>query len=70
MQLHELPEGGGEPAALLGCMRLIHWLSQANALGPAPLTLVVDCGTGTTAVGKDSVTPGSARTTTAIGKTV
>ncbi len=51
MQLHVLPEGGAEPAALLGCIRLIHWLSQPHALGPKPLTLVVDCGTGTTATG-------------------
>ena len=51
VQLYVLPEGGSEPAALLGCIRLIHWLAQPEALGPRPLTLVVDCGTGTTAIG-------------------
>ena len=51
VQLYVLPEGGSEPAALLGCIRLIHWLAQREALGPRPLTLVVDCGTGTTAIG-------------------
>lgn len=51
IKLHVLPEGGSEPAALLGCIRLIHWLAQPHALGPQPLTLVVDCGTGTTATG-------------------
>ena len=49
LQLYVIPEGGGEPAALLGCIRLICWLAQA--LGPQPLTLVLDCGTGTTATG-------------------
>lgn len=51
LQLHVLPEGASEPAALLGCIRLVHWLAQSHVLGPQPLTLVVDCGTGTTATG-------------------
>ena len=51
VQLHVLPEGGCEPAALLGCIRLIHWLAQPEVAGPHPLTLIVDCGTGTTAIG-------------------
>ena len=52
LQLHILPEGASEPAALLGCIRLIHWLAQSHMLGPQPLSLVVDCGTGTTATGQ------------------
>ncbi len=51
LQLHVLPEGGCEPAALLGCIRLVHWLAQPEVIGPHPLTLIVDCGTGTTAIG-------------------
>ena len=51
VQLHIIPEGAGQPAALLGCIRLVHWLAQPHALGPQPLTLVLDCGTGTTATG-------------------
>jgi len=51
LQLHVLPEGGCEPAALLGCIRLVHWLAQPEVVGPHPLTLIVDCGTGTTAIG-------------------
>ena len=51
LQLHVLPEGACEPAALLGCIRLIHWLAQPHVLGPDPLHLIVDCGTGTTATG-------------------
>ena len=51
VQLHVLPEGGCEPAALLGCIRLVHWLAQPEVVGPHPLTLIVDCGTGTTAIG-------------------
>ena len=46
-----IPEGGGEAAALLGCIRLVDWLAQPQVLGPDPLTLVLDCGTGTTATG-------------------
>lgn len=52
LQLHVLPEGASEPAALLGCIRLVHWLAQPHVLGQQPLTLVVDCGTGVTATGK------------------
>ncbi|KAL3144147.1 hypothetical protein ABBQ32_003936 [Trebouxia sp. C0010 RCD-2024] len=51
MKLHVLPEGASEPAALLGCIRLVHWLAQPHVLGQQPLTLVVDCGTGVTATG-------------------
>ena len=51
LQLHVLPEGASEPAALLGCIRLVQWLAQPHVLGPQPLSLVVDCGTGTTATG-------------------
>ena len=47
-----LPEGASEAAALLGCIRLVHWLAQSHVLGLQPLTLVVDCGTGTTATGQ------------------
>ena len=51
VQLYVLPEGGCEPAALLGCIRLICWLSQPHVVGMEPLTLIVDCGTGTMATG-------------------
>ena len=52
LQVHVIPEGAGEAAALLGCIRLVDWLAQPQVLGPDPLTLVLDCGTGTTATGR------------------
>lgn len=47
-----LNEGAGDAVALLGVIRLVHYLFQSNLLGKErPLTLVVDAGTGTTAIG-------------------
>lgn len=45
-------EGAGDVVALLGLIRLVQYLSQNHILGKErPLKLVVDAGTGTTAVG-------------------
>ncbi|KAF5450182.1 hypothetical protein F2P56_030553 [Juglans regia] len=45
-------EGAGDAVAILGVIRLIHYLSQNHLLGKErALKLVVDAGTGTTAVG-------------------
>lgn len=45
-------EGAGDALALLGLIRLIHHLSQRTVFGSDhPLHIVVDTGTGTTAVG-------------------
>ncbi|KAG0459734.1 hypothetical protein HPP92_022862 [Vanilla planifolia] len=45
-------EGAGNVLALLGFIRLVKYLSQANVFGEnQQITLVVDAGTGTTAVG-------------------
>ncbi|KAL5552729.1 hypothetical protein UlMin_040130 [Ulmus minor] len=45
-------EGAGDVAALLGLIRLVHYLSQDHLFGrERALKLVVDSGTGTTAVG-------------------
>ncbi|XP_026379373.1 D-cysteine desulfhydrase 2, mitochondrial-like [Papaver somniferum] len=45
-------EGAGDFAGLLGFIRLVEYLSQDHIFGKEqPLKIVVDCGTGTTAVG-------------------
>ncbi|KAG6654889.1 hypothetical protein CIPAW_05G176800 [Carya illinoinensis] len=45
-------EGAGDAVAILGVIRLVHYLSQNHLLGKErALKLVVDAGTGTTAVG-------------------
>ncbi|KAL2641418.1 hypothetical protein R1flu_009005 [Riccia fluitans] len=45
-------EGAGDAIALLGLIRLVHYLSQPTVFGEMdPLHIVVDTGTGTTAVG-------------------
>ncbi|KAL8161675.1 hypothetical protein V2J09_013164 [Rumex salicifolius] len=47
-----LNEGAGDAVALLGVIRLVHYLSHSNLfMKEKPLTLVIDAGTGTTAVG-------------------
>lgn len=78
-----VPEGGADPRALLGLVRVVQWLADPGAQGPeagagagadpgvnaaqcgvlrtlpglpqpttTPYTLVVDSGTGTTAIGE------------------
>ncbi|MCL7033084.1 hypothetical protein MKW94_008892 [Papaver nudicaule] len=45
-------EGAGDFAGLLGFIRLVEYLSQDHIFGKKqPLKIVIDCGTGTTAVG-------------------
>ena len=44
-------EGAAEPLALLGLIRLVHYLSEPAAFGRGPCDLVTDCGTGVTAIG-------------------
>lgn len=45
-------EGAGDAVALLGVVRLVQYLSQAHLLGSErALNIVVDAGTGTTAIG-------------------
>ncbi|XP_030516775.1 D-cysteine desulfhydrase 2, mitochondrial isoform X7 [Rhodamnia argentea] len=45
-------EGAGDSIALLGVIRLVHYLSQSHLLGKEKaMKFVVDAGTGTTAVG-------------------
>jgi 1-aminocyclopropane-1-carboxylate deaminase/D-cysteine desulfhydrase-like pyridoxal-dependent ACC family enzyme len=49
-----VPEGASEPSALLGILRLVHWMAHSTSAFPRPheeARLVIDCGTGTTAVG-------------------
>ena len=49
-----VPEGGAEAAALLGMVRLVHWMAgsrEFSGLHRRETTMVVDSGTGTTAVG-------------------
>ena len=61
MQVAVIPEGGGHPLALLGLVRLVHWLATApgGAGLPCPHTtpyhIVTDAGTGTTAIGKSNL---------------
>lgn len=49
--MRALHEGAAEPLALLGLIRLVHYLSEPAALGRGPCDLVTDCGTGVTAIG-------------------
>jgi hypothetical protein len=51
-QVHVLQEGAAEPLAMLGLMRLIHYLADITRLGQGPCDLVIDSGTGVTAIGK------------------
>ncbi|CAI0541023.1 unnamed protein product [Linum tenue] len=45
-------EGAGDGVALIGLIRLVEYLSQDHVFGmEKPIRLVVDCGTGTTAIG-------------------
>ncbi|XP_075101119.1 D-cysteine desulfhydrase 2, mitochondrial isoform X2 [Nicotiana tabacum] len=45
-------EGAGDAAALLGVVRLVEYLSQDHLFGKdQPLKIIIDAGTGTTAVG-------------------
>ena len=53
--MQALQEGAAEPLALLGLIRLVRHLSGPTALGRAPCHLITDCGTGTTAVGKQNI---------------
>ena len=50
-QVCTVPEGAATPAALLGFVRLAAYLARPRVWGAAPRTLVVDSGTGATAVG-------------------
>ena len=46
-------EGGAEPAALLGMLRLAEYLAREDQLGrQRPCNFIVDCGTGVTATGE------------------
>ena len=52
-QVHALQEGAAEPLALLGLIRLVQWLHSSDELsGSQPCSIVVDSGTGVTAVGE------------------
>ena len=52
-QVHALQEGAAEPLALLGLIRLVRWLHSSRALsGSQPRSIVIDSGTGVTAVGE------------------
>jgi D-cysteine desulfhydrase len=47
-----IPEGGSEAAALLGMLRLVNWLDTSGSVQPnRHCTLIVDSGTGTSAIG-------------------
>jgi D-cysteine desulfhydrase len=47
-----IPEGGSEAAAMLGMLRLVNWLHTSGTVQPnKKCTLVVDSGTGTSAIG-------------------
>ena len=46
-----IPEGAAEPGALLGLVRLGRWLAELPGLAGRRVSLVVDSGTGATAVG-------------------
>ena len=50
-QVEAIPEGASELAALLGLVRLVRYLASDTAFGASKRSIVVDCGTGTTAIG-------------------
>lgn len=51
-QVAVIREGGADPAALLGLLRLAEFLARESQLGrQLPCNFVVDCGTGVTATG-------------------
>lgn len=54
LQVHLLPEGGSGVHALLGLIRLVGWLAEDMFSLKDNYILVVDSGTGTTAVGMTS----------------
>ena len=49
--MHALQEGAAEPLALLGLIRLVDYLSECEQLGRESCSIVVDSGTGVTAMG-------------------
>lgn len=52
LQVAVIPEGASDASALLGLVRMVRWLADSGALGCAQeQTIVVDSGTGTTAIG-------------------
>lgn len=51
LQVVVIQEGAAEPYALLGILRLVDFLGRQQDLVRLPQSLVVDCGTGATAVG-------------------
>ena len=52
MQVFALAEGGADPFALLGLIRLVQNLALSKTFSPEDdCTLIIDSGTGTTAVG-------------------
>lgn len=52
LQVYSLAEGASNPHALLGMIRLAHYLATSGTLDPnQPCQFVIDSGTGTTAIG-------------------
>ena len=52
-QVAVIREGGSDPAALLGMLRLAHFLAEERELGQhTPCNFIVDCGTGVSAIGE------------------
>ena len=55
-QVYELAEGAADPLALLGLIRLVQHLATCCKIpSTEPVSIVIDSGTGTTAVGKERV---------------
>ena len=50
-QVSVIEEGAASPLACLGLIRLVAHLAEAYASDERSITIVTDCGTGTTAVG-------------------
>lgn len=47
-----LSEGGVDPLSLLGMVRMVHWIVESGTADPErPMTIVIDSGTGTSAIG-------------------
>lgn len=56
-QVATISEGAGDVGALLGCVRLVEFLASSGVLerpADTPYTIVIDSGTGTTAIGGSS----------------
>lgn len=54
-QVAVISEGAGDASALLGCVRLVEYLCSLGVLDQppgTPYTIVIDSGTGTTAIGE------------------